>query len=228
VGNADGEGRPGLVGVQAAAPILFDVFDLLPKSDWFSKPYDEMQEVSICKKSGYRASPNCDDIEDRFIQLSGLKTKPCPFHILAHLDASETYQVNSSCEELSRIKNKSWFVLPPIMAYYYKTKNPFYKPLPKFKSDCLGDNTVTMEFIYPEENNSIFLPKDFDEKPNDLILKIAHSKPDATLFWYLNETFIGSTKDIHEFAIIPKEGKHIITVVDEFGNEAKRSITITK
>ena len=32
VGNADGEGRPGLVGVQAAAPILFDVFHLLPNS----------------------------------------------------------------------------------------------------------------------------------------------------------------------------------------------------
>ena len=27
VGNADGEGRPGLVGVQTAAPILFDVFE---------------------------------------------------------------------------------------------------------------------------------------------------------------------------------------------------------
>ncbi|MFG6685160.1 penicillin-binding protein 1C [Mariniflexile sp. HNIBRBA6329] len=228
VGNADGEGRPGLVGVQAAAPILFDVFDLLPKSNWFSKPFDEMQEVSICKKSGFRASQNCDEIEEKFIQLSGLKTKPCPFHVLVHIDASETYQVNSSCEDLSNIKNKSWFVLPPLMAYYYKAKNPFYKPLPKFRSDCLGDNTITMEFIYPEENNTIFLPKDFDEKPNDLILKIAHSKPDATLFWYLNETFIGSTKDIHELAIIPKEGKHLITVVDEFGNEAKRSITITK
>ncbi|WP_308993641.1 penicillin-binding protein 1C [Mariniflexile litorale] len=228
VGNADGEGRPGLVGVQAAAPILFDVFDLLPKSNWFSKPFDEMQEVFICKKSGFRAYQNCDEVEEKFIQLSGLKTRPCPFHVLVHLDASESYQVNGSCETLSDIKHKSWFVLPPLMAYYYKAKNPFYKPLPKFRSDCLGDNTITMEFIYPEENNTIFLPKDFDEKPNDLILKIAHSKPDAALFWYLNETFIGSTKDIHELAIIPKEGKHLITVVDEFGNEAKRSITITK
>ena len=34
---------------------------------------------------------------------------------------------------------------------------------------------------------------------------------------------MGSTKDIHEFAIKPKTGKHIITVVDEFGNEAKRN-----
>ncbi|WP_445736351.1 penicillin-binding protein 1C [Mariniflexile sp.] len=227
VGNADGEGRPGLVGVQAAAPILFDVFDLLPKSNWFSKPFDEMQEVSICKKSGYRASQNCDEVEENFIQLSGLKTKPCPFHILVHLDASESFQVNVSCEAMSQIKHKSWFVLPPLMAYYYKTKNPFYKPLPKFRSDCLGDNAITMEFIYPEENSTIFLPKDFDEKPNDLILKIAHSKPDTTLFWYLDETFIGSTKDIHELALIPKTGKHIITVVDEFGNEVKCRIEIS-
>lgn len=228
VGNADGEGRPGLVGVQAAAPILFDVFDVLPNSDWFAKPFDEMQEVSICKKSGHRASPNCDDVEQKFIQISGLKTRPCPYHVLVHLDKTETYQVNSSCENTNNIKHKSWFVLPPLMAYYYKTKNPFYKPLPKFRSDCLGENAITMEFIYPKENNTIFLPKDFDGKTNDLVLKIAHSKPETVLYWYVDETFVGSTKDIHELAIIPKQGKHLITVVDAFGNEAKRWFTISE
>ena len=228
VGNADGEGRPGLVGVQAAAPLLFDVFEVLPRSNWFSKPFDEMQEVEICKKSGYRASQNCDDVEMTYIQLSGLKTKACPFHIMVHVDATETYQVNASCEDLGQIRNQSWFVLPPLMAYYYKTKNPFYKPLPKFRSDCLGNSAITMEFIYPEEDNHIFLAKDFDGKPNGLILKIAHSKPEATLFWYLDETFMGSTKDIHELALMPREGAHIITVVDEFGNEARRKMTVSK
>ncbi|MDO5979129.1 penicillin-binding protein 1C [Flavivirga spongiicola] len=227
VGNADGEGRPGLVGVQTAAPILFDVFDLLPNSDWFSKPFDEMQEIDICKQSGHRASPNCHTIEQKFIQVSGLKTKPCPYHILIHVDHNESFQVNTSCEDLSNIIHKSWFVLPPLMAYYYKTKNPFYKPLPKFRSDCLGAHTVSMEFIYPKENNSIFLPKDFDEKTNDLILRIAHSKPESTLFWYIDDTFIGSTKDIHDIAIIPKQGTHMITVVDEFGNEVKRRFEIS-
>ncbi|WP_134200507.1 penicillin-binding protein 1C [Meridianimaribacter flavus] len=228
VGNADGEGRPGLVGVQAAAPILFDVFDVLPNSPWFAKPFDEMQEVTICKKSGHRASPNCDDTENKFIQISGLKTKPCPYHVLVHLDKTETFQVNSSCESTSNITHKSWFVLPPLMGYYYKTKNPFYKPLPKFRSDCLGENSISMAFIYPKENNSIFLPKDFDGSTNDLVLQIAHSKPETTVFWYVNDIYMGSTKDIHELAIIPKQGKHLITVVDEFGNEAKRHFTISE
>src|SRR5690606_16701899 len=69
VGNADGEGRPGWVGVETAAPILFDVFDLLPNSEWFSKPYDELQEVDICMQSGYRASTNCERVEQKFVQI---------------------------------------------------------------------------------------------------------------------------------------------------------------
>lgn len=227
VGNADGEGRPGLVGVQTAAPILFDVFDLLPNSEWFAKPYDEMQEVSICKKSGYRASVNCDEVEEQFIQISGLKTQPCPYHLLVHLDQTESYQVNSSCVDLNAITHKSWFVLPPLMAHYYKTKNPFYKPLPRYRSDCIGENEITMQFIYPKENNTIFLPKDFDGKTNDLILKIAHSKPNSTLYWHIDNTYIGHTKDIHDMAIIPKQGEHIITVVDAFGNEIKRAFKIS-
>ena len=228
VGNADGEGRPGLVGVQTAAPILFDVFDILPNSDWFSKPFDEMQEVSICSKSGHRASSICDKTEESYIQISGLKTEPCPYHILAHVDDTETYQVNSSCEDLSAIKHKSWFVLSPLKAYYYKTKNPFYKPLPKLRLDCMGENQVAIDFIYPKTNNSVFLPKDFNGETNDLVLKIAHSKPESNVYWYLNERYVGTTKDIHELAIVPKAGEHLITVVDEFGNEAKRKISISE
>lgn len=227
VGNADGEGRPGLVGVQTAAPIMFDVFDALPNSEWFSKPFDEMKKATICKQSGHRASPNCDDVEEQYIQLSGLKTEPCPYHVLIHLDKTENFQVNSSCEDLSNMKHKSWFVLPPLMEFYYKTKNPFYKTLPKFKPDCSGENAVSIAFIYPKKDDIIFLPKDFNGKTNDLILKIAHSKPERIVYWSIDKRFIGTTQNIHEMAIIPKIGTHIITVIDKFGNEQKTSFTVS-
>ncbi|WP_418638620.1 penicillin-binding protein 1C [Winogradskyella sp.] len=228
VGNADGEGRPGLVGVQAAAPILFEVFDLLPKSDWFAMPYDEMLEVNICKKSGYRASTICDETEMRYIQASGKKTEPCPYHKLVHLDASEQFQVNTSCEAISNIKNKSWFILPPLQAYYFKTKNPFYKALPPYRADCTESIGTPMEFIYPNQQSTIYLPKDFDGNINELILKVAHSKPELELYWYVDSEYIGSTKDIHDMAILPSSGNHIITVIDELGNELKHKITISE
>ena len=228
VGNADGEGRPGLVGVQTAAPIMFDVFDLLPKSDWFAKPYDEMLEVSICKKSGYRASPVCDVTELKYIQTSGKKTEPCPFHKLVHVNASGHYQVNSSCEDISNITNTSWFVLPPLQAYYFKNKNPFYKPLPPFRIDCTESSGISMEFIYPNQQSTIYLPKGFDGKTNEFILKVAHSKPELEIHWYIDSNYIGSTKDIHDLAVLPEPGKHIITIVDELGNELKHHITVSE
>ena len=227
VGNADGEGRPGLVGVQTAAPILFDVFDLLPKSNWFDKPFDEMIEVPICEKSGFRASSICDTVSSKFIQISGQKTEPCPYHKLVHLDASTQFQINSSCEDISNIKSEAWFTLPPLQAFYYKNKNPFYKDLPPFRTDCKESSSVAMEFIYPSQQSTIFLPKDFDGNTNDLILKVAHSKPELELFWYVDETYVGKTKDIHDMAVLPKPGKHIITVVDELGNELKYDIIIS-
>ncbi len=227
VGNADGEGRPGLVGVQTASPILFDVFDVLPKSEWFAQPYDEMLEVSICKKSGYRASSICDATELRYIQKSGQKTEPCPFHKLVHLDASEQYQVNSSCEAISNINTQPWFVLPPLQAYYFKSKNPFYKMAPPFRPDCVASSGISMEFIYPNQQSTIFLPKDFDGNTNAVILKVAHSKPELELYWYIDNQFVGSTKDIHDMSVLPSSGEHVITVMDELGNEIKHKITIS-
>lgn len=226
VGNADGEGRPGLVGISAAAPILFDVFNLLPKSNWFLKPFDELVEVEVCNKSGYRASEFCDDKKLAFVQQSGLKTGPCPYHKLVHLDKNEQYQVNTSCEPLENIVHKSWFSLPPLEEYYYKNKNPFYKKLPNFRSDCMGEITSKMEFLIPKDNSTFYLTKDFKEIENGLVLKVVHTNPKSLIYWYLNDEFIGETESIHEINISPKQGTYIITAVDNEGNEIKSRIKI--
>ncbi len=228
VGNADGEGRPGLVGVQSAAPVMFDVFDELPKSKWFSTPFDELVKIPVCKISGYRANEFCTEIDTTFVQLTGLKTKPCPYHFWVHLDATNTNQVNASCYPLAKMKHQSWFVLPPLMEYYFKQKNPLYKVLPSFKDGCLNETKKVMDFIYPKVYTNIFLPKDFNGNTNDVIFRLAHGTPEVKVFWYLDKTFIGTSKDIHEMAIHPKKtGKHIVTVVDELGNEVKRRFNIS-
>lgn len=48
------------------------------------------------------------------------------------------------------------------------------------------------------------------------------------IYWYINDKYLGLTKDIHEFEILPGEGKHKITIVDEFGNELTRLISISE
>jgi len=226
VGNADGEGRPGLVGVQTAAPILFDVFDKLPRSEWFNAPVNEMATVDVCAKSGYRATHICETMKKMDVAIMGLQSQPCPYHKVVHLNKSEEFLVNTSCESPDNIVQKSWFVLPPVMEHYYQDQNPFYKRLPDFKDTCVNTSEESIAFIYPKDQTKIYLPKEFDGTKNDVILKVAHSNEEATLFWYINNQYLGTTSKFHEFAIKPKEGKYTIVVVDQLGVEVRKEIEI--
>ncbi|MCD8437004.1 penicillin-binding protein 1C [Tenacibaculum dicentrarchi] len=226
VGNSDGEGRPDLTGVGSAAPLLFNVFDVLPKSTWFLEPFEALIEEEICVKSGYLALPICKSVIKR-IPKNGVRAKPCPYHKQITVDASENFQVTSNCESITNIKNKTWFILPPLMAHYYKQKNADYTILPTYRSDCDKLQSNTMDFVFPTKKYSkISLTKGDNNKLNPIILKVTHTNSSVILYWYLNNVFISSTTQYHEQAITPKKGNHKIMVVDNFGNEQIRFLEI--
>jgi penicillin-binding protein 1C len=227
VGNATGEGRPTLTGVTSAAPILFDVFNLLPRQRWFETPYKDLDEVEVCQLSGYLAKENCPKIK-QWVTKKGKSTKVCPYHKTIHLNKTEQFQVNSSCESVENIVTKNWFILPPVMAWYYKSQHIEYMPLPPFKEDCQGTQTTTMDFIYPKANSKIYLTKDFNSKVQPVILKVAYSERDKELFWYVDHVYKATTKTFHELPITPTSGTHYITVVDASGNEIRRKIEIVR
>lgn len=227
VGNAIGEGRPGLTGIQAAAPVLFDVLKILPeKKSWFDVPYDDLTEETICSQSGFRAGLYCNSTSVEWVPVQGVKTASCPYHHQIILNETESYRVNSSCYPLEKSKQKNWFSLPPIMEYYYSRHNPQYKNLPKYHPDCIVENEYFMEFIYPKSREQVMLPKDFDESINDVIFKLAHRDPEATVFWYLDEKFIGKTETFHELAVVILPGKYVLTVVDDQGNKVQENIEV--
>ncbi|MCX6280373.1 MAG: penicillin-binding protein 1C [Bacteroidetes bacterium] len=218
VGNASGEGRPGLTGIGVAAPILFDIFKTLPATSWFRTPVEEMVKIPVCRYSGYRASLICEFKDSVWVQKSGLKTPACPFHQLIHLDKTGQYQVNSGCESTDNMQHVSWFILPPVQEWYFRTKNPFYRMLPPYRKDCAqSPGNRNMDLIYPKDGSMIYVPVDLDGKTGSAVFKAAHHNPDAVINWHLDEQFIGSTKLTHQMALSPERGFHRLTLVDQFG-----------
>ena len=225
VGNASGEGRPGLTGIGSAAPILFDIFDVLPSDRWFSPPYDEMTKIPVCRRSGMRATEICEPVDSVYVQTSGLKTPPCKYHQLIHLDKNG-YRVNSDCEDVNNMIHKSWFVLPPVQEWYYKSTDPTYIKLPPYRSNCINYESTPLQLIYPEYNAKIYIPIELNGKKGKVVFEAAHRKQSATIFWHVDNSYIGSTKSIHEIGLDIEEGEHILTLVDEFGNSITRKFTI--
>ncbi len=225
-GNADGEGRPGLTGVTAAAPLMFDIFELLPVSDWFQMPVDEMEQVEICAESGYRPGVNCDSTKLVWLP-AGTKVEVCPWHRKIHLNKNGTQRVNATCYPVSEMQHKNWFVLPPAMEYYFKPRNPLYATLPPLKPGC-ADEVENMEFVYPREWNNLFIPTDLDGTPGELVFELVHRQRNTKVFWQLDEKFLGTTSGIHQMAVQPESGWHILNVTDEQGNSLSRRFYIAE
>ena len=224
-GNADGEGRPGLTGTSSAAPVLFDVFNILPNGKWFTQPVEEMTQIPICSKSGYRTGRYCEDSDTIWILNKGLNTPSCPFHRIIHTDKSGEWQVHANEISVNNMEHKRWFVLPTVMEWYYKKKNPFYKPVPPMRNDCLEvEQEKVMDLIYPRENNQVFIPIQLDGTPGDVIFEAAHSIEASTIYWHLNDQYIGQTTDNHQIALNPTPGTHILTLYDNRGNELVKTI----
>jgi penicillin-binding protein 1C len=227
VGNANNEGRPELIGNKAAAPILFDIFSRLPKNNWFQQPYDEMQQINVCRVSGHRANEFCTETDTLWVQLAGLKTAPCPYHKQIFVDKTKKFRVGSNCMSISKMVPQTWFILPPSQEWFYRQHNPDYKAQPPYLSNCVPDKDYkVMEFIYPRSNAKIFIPIDLDSKKSRTIFEVAHRHPEKKLYWHIDENYIGTSQKTHQMPIITSKGEHTVSIIDEDGNVLSRQFEV--
>jgi penicillin-binding protein 1C len=227
VGNADGEGRPGLTGTETAAPILFDIFSQLPQNAWFGKPNSELTRIAVCSLSGARASESCMAIDTLDLAKPGLRTAVCTNHKRIHLSADRRFRLHAGCEPLDKIHSESWFVLPPVQEYYYRSHHISYRSLPPLRNDCANPaEIVAMDMIYPKTDSRIFIPRDLDGSLGSTVFQAAHRDPQATIYWHLDGAFIGATSRQHRLTISPPEGIHHMTLVDEQGETLEKDFNV--
>jgi penicillin-binding protein 1C len=227
VGNADGEGRPGLTGIDVAAPVLFDIFRQLPQSKWFVTPKNKLIKLKVCRQSGFKAGEYCPAQSEELVPPAAEKTGVCPYHKLIHLDLSSTYRVTDLCESPSTMIHQPWFVLPPAMEHYYKEKHSDYKPLPPYREGCTEQgNNYVMEMIYPKNDASLYIPLEINGQRGRVIFTAAHKNPGIKIYWHIDNNFVGTTAHQHQFSFSLGPGKHMLILVDEKGERLVQTFTI--
>lgn len=243
-GNANGSGVSGLVGARIAAPVLFDIFNLLPRSAWFEQPVeDEGIIAEVCHQSGQLKGQYCNDCDTLLLPRRSIQTDACPYHcpIIVNSAASvptdfneeessvndpgtlsESSEHSGSC---SAAQKEYYFKLPPAMEWYYKASHPEYTPVP---ADAMGNyiSGKAMEFIYPQAGSVISIPRQLNGESGGIIFNLAHSDTDMCIFWHLDNNYVGQTRWIHQLQLTPEPGRHTITAVDTLGNSTSVSFTV--
>ena len=204
-GNASGAGAPGLLGARTAGPVMFEIFNLLPagQPSWFSEPdITEGTRLEVCRNSGYIAGPYCESIDTLLLPKTAVRSATCPYH---------------SMED-----GRNVFRLTPAMEWFYRLKHPEYDAATSKSSD----SAPVMEFIYPENGSRITIPRQLDGSIEGIVLNLAHHDKDATVYWHIDQEFIGTTRFIHQMRIRPEAGRHSITAVDNAGRQVSVSINV--
>ena len=222
VGNSDGEGRAGMTGVSYAAPVMFDVFSALPGSAWFSRPTGEMTQVEVCHESGFPASDLCPQRDTLWVPDVSEQPDMCRYHRLVHLDSEGRWQVNSNCCPPEEMRAEVRFVLPPAQEWYYMQKHLEYKPLPPKHPlfDAASSDYNPIEIIYPQNGITLVLTRALSGQQNGAVFRAAHSDPSATVYWHIDDEFVGETTGEHELRVDPPPGQHRLTLID--GQGARR------
>lgn len=225
VGNADGEGRAGLTGIRAAAPLLFQLFELLDGDQSVSPGFGI--DYQVCVESGMLASDICPNQASVQLAEYMATNRRCSYHTIIHLNEQHTHRVNSSCYDVAKMVRKPWFVLPPVQSWYYKKYHPNYQKLPTYYPTCKStENTTIFDLIYPAQFTKVFIPLEQDGARGKVIFEAAHENKSSVLYWHLDNEFVGMTTGTHQLAIRSSKGIHYVTLVDELGNELKRKFEI--
>jgi penicillin-binding protein 1C len=112
---------------------------------------------------------------------------------------------------------KSWFILPPSQAWFYKKYNSDFSLPPDYKDDCSAMTKDAIEMIYPRNFTKVFVPVEIDGEKGKVVFEAAHQNPKARIFWYLDQFYIGETRNHHQLGIFPDAGSHLLSLVDDSG-----------
>ena len=194
---------------------MFDIFSLLKPSQekgiyredgWFlAPPAEDGITEEVCTMSGHLAGPDCKDSSEGTMTMllpsSASGTDPCPYH--------------------KTVEGEVRFLLPPAMEWYYRQYHPEYVP-----SSGVKGNLKAMEFIYPENGSTVVIPRQMDGSVRGIVLNLAHRDPSTTVYWYLDDRYIGQTRHIHELTVNPEPGRHTLSVTDQKGQTLSIVFTV--
>ena len=219
IGNADGEGRPDVIGLHAAAPVLFDVLRMLDsKDEWWAAPYDALKLQVVCKESGWLAGQLCVQTDTMYNPIGEINPKICHYHLQVYTDAQHEYSYDPSCLP-SNASLENYFVISTLSENYYKRYHPEYRVIPPLHPDCGGteSNRKDIAIIYPRQGSRIYVPYEWDKKKSRAVFSAVHRSETANVYWHLDEQFIAKTKEFHHIEIDPTPGVHTLVLQDETG-----------
>ena len=210
LGNFNQKSIFSLSGVETAGNLLFKVFNIVDiNSKTFEKPTDDLKEIEIDEKTGYR---KFYDVESKkvFYPKDAKLLRISPYYKKIFVDENDM-EIDSRSPNFDKRKEKI------VIEYPIEVSNYFFL-------NGVRENK-NVKIAYPVQNLNIFVPKDFDGYKK-VSMKL-YNPNNEYVYWYLDEDYVGYSNEKEKFFELDI-GKHKLTIVTENGAREEVKFNINK
>ena len=219
-GNFTGEPSPDLVGADIAAPILFEIFEVITSGRddaWFEMPQG-VGTREVCAVSGMIPTGACQaTISELFIPGVSPMT-PCSIHKEIMVDPKSGYRLCRHCAEGSkaaRVMVEDW---PAKIATWLVASGRAISSVPEHNPDCTGMPMGDRPIITSPNDDALYVIR--GHVPTNL-QRISLEASAATganfLFWFIDGEFYARAEIGHRVFYAPEPGAHNLTCTDDAG-----------
>lgn len=232
MGNFDGRGNPALIGVDAAAPLFFDLVDALraarvPLAEPDLRLPARLARVEVCLADGGLPGAHCPARGQTWFIPGVSPIRPSRIHRAVNLDL-DTGRVRCEPFDPATMRQEIHEFWPSDLARVFaRAGMPRRRPPPG--ADCQGARTwqgVPPQITSPWRGTRYALRLERQDDPG-IPLAATLSADARRLYWFADGAYIGQSTGESSIAWRPRRaGRVTLSVTDDLGRSHSRDIDV--
>ncbi len=232
MGNADSEGSPYLVGAEAAAPVMIEIFDFLTRDSdhWFKRPAG-VGIRKVCAVSGEKPSEYCALVKDDYYIPGISKEAECAVHKKIIIRKKDNVEVCPFCmgTDKSLYREKIVEVWPPEIASFLRSTGRHIDPIPPHNPDCIHYRLKDAPQILSVRDGAVFiLDMSVSLEDQKIPLRALAAQDAGNIFWFAGKQLLTNSKPDETVFYRPLPGQVKLSAVDSRGRSASVTIRVIK
>jgi len=230
IGNFDNASNHAFVGKNIAAPLFFELISGIEKEMGriplqINHPEQlHLTKIAVCKASGMLPTRYCQNTELTWFIPGKSPIKTDTIFREVALDKKTGLR---ACHFDQNTEFRIYEFWPSDLLKIFKEAGVQRRVPPPYNSDCslMGDNGLSPQITSPKLESSYVLRANFAEKT--VIPLTAVTDADVnTLYWFMNEMYLGQSHRDQPYLWQAKSGKYIVRVVDDHGRSDARDVNV--
>jgi len=227
MGNFSGRPAHGLVGRDAAAPLVARIFRELYGEKDVPVPLipPGLERRSICSLSGQTSGEHCPETGRGWVIRGVSSAVPCQIHRRLPIDDLTGHVLCRECWQGRSFYWQVFAIWPNEIASFGGTSFQ----LPRHYAGCRrvaqGSSPI---IVAPRQNETYYLLERTRGVTSPMILRAQASSDASRLFWFSNKDFLGCVNPGDGLSWNPDEGSHELRCSDDLGRNARVSFKVAR